>query len=304
MTRALAILAPGPLASVQDLGRPGFARLGIARGGAADRGACALANRLVGNPETAAVLEITAGGFVARAQGSLLAAVTGAAGTVRIAERIVSTHAPQAWPDAEMLRVDAPRAGLRSYLAIAGGVDTPVVLGSRSYSRLGGLGAPLEAGDVVPIGSPPAAFPVVDHAIVPEPERSAVTLAATLGPRADWFGAEALEVLLGSTYAVTPHLDRTGIRLAGPPVRRARDGELPSEGMVRGAVQIPAQGIPIIFGSDHPATGGYPVPLVLTPAAADLAAQLTPGMSVRLRLAPHAGLARRPDRMSAWPRTN
>ena len=278
------IEAPGMMASVQDLGRPGYARLGVSRGGAADRGALRLANRLVGNPEDAAGIEVTAGGFRAYAERGLLLAVTGAVGPVRIGERAVGTNAPETWRHGESLEIGAPTASLRSYLGVAGGVATTVVLGSRSYSRLGDLGAPLSAGERVPVGRAPGKHPVVEHAAVPPPATCELTLAATLGPRAGWFDEAARATLLAESFTVTGELDRTGIRLDGPAIHRMTDAELPSEGMMRGAVQIPAGGRPIIFLSDHPATGGYPVPLVLTPAAADAAAQLVPGMSVRFAL--------------------
>ena len=205
-------------------------------------------------------------------------------GPVRIGGRAVGTNAPETWRRGEPLGIGAPTAGLRSYLALAGGVATTVVLGSRSYSRLGDLGAPLGVGERVSVGRAPGIHPVVEYAAVPPPATGEMTLAATLGPRAGWFDKAALATLLAEPFAVTGELDRTGIRLDGPAITRLTDAELPSEGMIRGAVQIPAGGRPIIFLSDHPATGGYPVPLVLTPAAADAAAQVVPGMSVRFAL--------------------
>ena len=281
MTRALWIGDPGLLASVQDLGRPGYARVGVSRGGAADRGALRLANRLVGNPESAAAIGITAGGFVATAGPTVLIAVAGALGPVTVGGRAVGTCAPTYLAHGSPLVIGRPTHGLRSYLAVAGGVDTEPILGSRSYSALGGLGMPLAAGSRVPIGPTRVAHPVHDHAPTPAPALRHTHLTGTLGPRAEYVGSPALRALLAATFTVTTDLNRTGIRLDGPPLPVADLAELPSEGMVRGAVQIPPAGCPIIFLSDHPATGGYPVPFVLTEAATDVAAQLVPGMTVR-----------------------
>ncbi len=281
--KALVVEKPGPLASVQDLGRLGYARLGVSAGGAADRGALRLANRLVGNDAGAAGIEVTAGGFAARAEADLVVAVTGALGPVTIDGREVGTNAPLLWPSGALAEVGMPVAGLRSYLGIAGGITSPVVLGSRSYHALAGLGAPVAAGDRLPIGAELADLPVADQAPVPPPSGTHVTLELTGGPRRDWFTLEALAGLGAADYVVTAELDRTGIRLDGPALARADDRELASEGMVRGAVQVPASGMPILFLADHPATGGYPVIGVLTERACDLAAQLTPGMHVRLR---------------------
>ncbi|MCB1300610.1 MAG: biotin-dependent carboxyltransferase family protein [Tetrasphaera sp.] len=284
MSRGFRVVEPGLLASVQDLGRPGYARLGVSRGGAADRGALRLANRLVGNAEDAAGIEVTAGGFSGYAESPLLVAVTGALAPVHVDDRPASTNAPLSLAAGARLAIGRPTAGLRNYVAIAGGVTSEITLRSRSYSRLGGLGAALAPDDLVPIGTGASASPVVDHAAIPSPPVDATTLAALPGPRRHWFSDEAVAQLMATTYRVTAELDRTGIRLDGPAVPRCREEELPSEGMVRGAVQIPASGRPIIFLSDHPATGGYPVPLVLTPDAADHAAQLTPGMTMRFAL--------------------
>lgn len=282
--KAFVVVEPGPLASVQDLGRPGLARLGVSAGGAADRGSLMLANRLVGNDPGAAAIEVTAGGFVARAAADLVVAVAGASGPVSVDGRGAGTNAPLLWPSGADLEIGRPGAGLRAYLAVAGGIDAPVVLGSRAYHALAGLGAPLAAGERIAVGAGLAALPVADHAPLPAPARDLVTLDVLPGPRDDWFTAGSLAALREIEYSVTAELDRTGIRLDGPPLIRTTGEELPSEGMVRGAVQVPASGRPILFLADHPATGGYPVLGVLTPAACDLAAQLAPGMHVRLRL--------------------
>ncbi|HEX9998958.1 MAG TPA: biotin-dependent carboxyltransferase family protein, partial [Actinoplanes sp.] len=175
-----------------------------------------------------------------------------------------------------------PKRGLRSYLGVRGGFAVPPVLGSRSTDRIGGLGPPRPAvGDILPIGTSFAA-----------PRRVALPalgdgpLEVDLGPRDDWFTAAAVETLLSAEYTVLAASDSVGVRLDGPALTRCRAEELPSEGVVRGAVQVPADGRPIVFQADHPVTGGYPVIAVLTPAAADRAAQLRPGARVRFTRAP------------------
>jgi biotin-dependent carboxylase-like uncharacterized protein len=184
--------------------------------------------------------------------------------------------------------VGMPRRGLRSYLAVRGGFDVPPVLGSRSTDHLAGLGpARPAAGDVLPVGPAPAGPPADAPARPPAlPADDPAVLAVDLGPRDDWFTPDAVALFLRGEFTVTPAGDAVGLRLDGPALARARTGELPSEGVVRGSVQVPPDGRPIIFQADHPVTGGYPVIAVLTPQAADLAAQLRPGRRVRFTPAP------------------
>jgi biotin-dependent carboxylase-like uncharacterized protein len=269
------IVDPGPFATVQDLGRSGWAALGVPRSGAFDRGAAQLANRLVGNEAPAAVLEATFGGLAVRALDAATFALTGAVcpgadfGVAFTAGAGVT------------FRLGTPPSGLRSYLAVRGGVAVEPVLGSRSTDLLGGLGpAPLRAGDRLPVGPEPAAPP--SGAAAPS-GRPARPLRVWPGPRADWFASNALDALTGSIWTVRAESDRVGVRLDGPPLRRVRDGELPSEPTLPGAVQVPADGRPILFGPDAPVTGGYPVLAVVADADLDAAAQLRPGDSVRFR---------------------
>ncbi|SDH00649.1 5-oxoprolinase subunit C family protein [Klenkia brasiliensis] len=273
----LTVLAPGPLTTVQDLGRPGLAAEGIGRSGAADRASAALANRLVGNAPSAALLEVTAGGLVVRADAGVWVALTGARCTG-------APYAAPAWLGAgEQLRLRPPARGLRSYLAVRGGVDVPPVLGSRSTDLLSGLGPePLAAGDVLPTGTATRPWPGVDVAPVAEPVRE-LTVALRPGPRADWFPDAAHRVLTGTAWEVTGDSNRVGLRLAGPELTRARDGELASEGMARGALQVPPSGRPVLFLADHPVTGGYPVIGYIADADVDRCAQLAPGDVLRLR---------------------
>jgi biotin-dependent carboxylase-like uncharacterized protein len=279
----LTVLAPGPLATVQDRGRRGWAGVGVTTSGAADRGAHELANRLVGNHLEAATVEVTAGGLRLRAERTLLVAVTGAPAPVSVDGRAAPFDAPLTMPPGSVLCLGRPAVGLRSYLAVRGGVDLPPVLGSRSTDTLSGLGPrPLAAGDVLPVGTLAGEEPVVDVAPVRPPSARPV-LRVLPGPRRDWLTPAAWTALTSAEWTVTADSDRVGLRLDGPRLERARDGELPSEGLVPGAVQVPPDGAPVLFLADHPVTGGYPVLAVVTTADLPAAAQLRPGDPVRFR---------------------
>ena len=286
--RCLRVSATGPLTTVQDLGRPGRAALGVGPSGAADRAALRLANRLVGNPEGAAALEVTLGGLEVRAGDELVVALTGAPSPAAVDGRAVASYAVVALRAGQLLTLAAPLTGLRTYVAVRGGIDVPAVLGSRSTDVLAGIGPPaLAAGDTLPVGHPPPGFPAVDVAPVAPPVGGDLVLRVVIGPRADWFAPEALRLLARTSWEVTPDSDRVGMRLSGPRLRRARAGELPSEGMVRGALQVPPSGQPTLLLADHPVTGGYPVIAVVPDRDADRAAQARPGQRLRFHpLAP------------------
>jgi biotin-dependent carboxylase-like uncharacterized protein len=282
--------------TVQDLGRPGLAHLGVGRSGAADRRAFRLANRLVGNPEGAAALEVTLGGLVLRFRRSARVACAGAPCPVRLAGRPAGWGAPLSVLAGETLELGLPPAGLRSYVAVRGGIDVPPVLGSRATDTLAGLGPrPPAPGDLLPVGVAPAdgpapgpAGPVGEalDAVPPVPYPEVATVRVLPGPRDDWFVPDALAALTSQPYVVTPACDRVGMRLAGPALERREDRELPSEGTVAGALQVPPDGRPILFLADHPVTGGYPVIAVVVHADLPTAAQLRPGDRLRFRLAP------------------
>lgn len=280
--RALEVLATGPQATVQDLGRLGLAALGVGRSGAADPASLRLANRLLGNPEGHAALEVTLGGLEVRSRGGVWFVVTGAATPALVDGRAVGHAAPTWLPDGSTLRLGPATAGLRSYLAVRGGIDVEPVLGSRSTDTLAGLGPVVPApGTLLPVGPAPADPPLIDVAPVPVPSTGEVRLRVVPGPREDWFVPEALEALFAETYEVTSESDRVGMRLSGPALERARDGELKSEGMVAGALQVPPTGQPTLFLADHPVTGGYPVVGVVVSADVALAAQAQPGQRLR-----------------------
>lgn len=279
--RALEILDPGLLTTVQDLGRPGFAHLGVPRSGALDAPAIRLANRLVGNPEGAAGLETTATGVRFRLAQAAAVAATGARCEVRVSGRAVAWGAAVAVPPGSLVEIGPALQGLRTYVAVAGGVVVPAVLGSRSTDLLSGLGpAPLAVGSQLPLGTP-VAVPTGSEA-VPRPAGHEVRL--TPGPHPDWFAAETMAGLDGTTYEVGADSNRIGLRLIGPVVNRIRDDELASEPMVLGAVQVPPSGLPVVFLADHPTTGGYPVVGVVREADLPVCAQARPGDRLTLRV--------------------
>jgi biotin-dependent carboxylase-like uncharacterized protein len=273
----LTVLSAGPLTTVQDLGRPGRAAEGIGRSGACDRSSAALANRLLGNDAGAAVLEVTAGGLAVRAEDGVWVVVTGArcAGT---------PYGAPTWLGAgQVLRLGPPVGGLRSYLGVRGGIAVEPVLGSRSSDLLSGLGpGPLAVGDVLPVGTA-GDWPGVDLAPVAPPVLGELVVAVRPGPRADWFAADVHRTLTSTVWEVTGDSNRVGLRLAGPELARQREGELASEGMVRGALQVPPSGQPVLFLADHPVTGGYPVIAYVADADVDRCAQLAPGRTLRFR---------------------
>ena len=276
------MVRPGPLTTVQDRGRVGVAALGVPRAGALDPDAHRLANLLVGNDPGAAVLETTLGGVSLRALAPLVAAVVGAPAPVRVDGRPAPWGAPVRVPAGAVLDVGSVTCGVRGYVALDGGVAVTAVLGSRSSDLLSGLGPPrLAAGQVLPLG-PATGEPVwIDPLPLPAPPAE-LQLRLDPGPREDWFTADALRLLATSRYTVSPASNRVGLRLLGPPLERLPDrGELPSEGMVLGAVQVPPDGLPVVFLADHPTTGGYPVVGVVPAADLTAAAQAAPGTPVR-----------------------
>ncbi len=342
-TAWLEVTRPGPLATVQDLGRSGFGAIGVPPSGAADPASLVAANRLVGNRDGAAGVELTLGRAAFRCHGDLTFAVTGAPAPVTLSvswdcvpsdsvpsdsvpsDSVPSDSSPApADPDADgppapppgggthqvalgtrtlapdgaVISVGAPESGLRTYLAVTGGIAVPLVLGSRSSDLLSGLGGGrLATGDTLPIGSDIAdsrPFPEPGAAGPPGPEPGpgrdvaragtrvlnpgdSAVLRVIGGPRLDWFEADALDTLCAGTYTVTPASNRTGLRLDGQPLRRRRGAELPSEGMVTGSLQVPPDGMPILLLADHPTVGGYPVIAVVADSDIGRAAQLRPG---------------------------
>ncbi|CUR54106.1 putative allophanate hydrolase subunit 2 [metagenome] len=274
----ITVLSTGPLATIQDEGRLGFAHLGVPRAGALDQPAAALANRIVGNSATCAVVEIVLGGLRLRTSQGLWIAVTGAPAQLRV-DGAPRGHERAEWVAAgSEIALDPPPSGVRSYLAVAGGFEVPQVLGSRSTDTLAGVGpGPLVSGQ--DLASGPVTGPIQAHDTPRPAPRGALRVSA--GPRLDWLTADALDVLCADEYVVRAESNRVGLRLEGSRLGRRRQDELASEGMVLGAIQVPPDGLPVVLLNDHPVTGGYPVVAVVERADLWQCAQLRPGERLR-----------------------
>ncbi|BBZ26269.1 allophanate hydrolase [Mycolicibacterium madagascariense] len=282
----LEILTTGPLALLEDLGRPGLAHLGVTRSGAADRSSHALANRLVANPPGHATVEVTLGGFSARVHGGDVAiAVTGADARPSLDRKPFGPNSVHYARDGQVIALGTPLLGLRSYLAVRGGIAAEPTLRSRSHDVLSTLGPPpLTPGDVLTIGEHPDDFPELDQAPVAPIGGDAVEVAVVPGPRDGWFTDP--DALVRTDWVASDRSDRVGMRLTGVALEsRWPDRQLPSEGAVRGAIQVPPNGLPVILGPDHPVTGGYPVIGVVVDRDVDRTAQVRPGQRVRLHWA-------------------
>jgi biotin-dependent carboxylase-like uncharacterized protein len=288
----LEIIKTGPLALLEDLGRPGLAHMGVTRSGAADRRSHTLANRLVANPNDRATVEVMFGGFSARAHGDDVAiAVTGADASPSVNGVPFGTNSIHYAHDGQVISLGSPNSGLRSYLAVRGGIEVAPVLGSRSYDVMSAIGPqPLQAGDVLNVGDHTDDFPELDQAPVAAIADDLLEVLVVPGPRDDWFTDP--DALVHTDWIATDRSDRVGMRLAGRPLQyRWPDRQLPSEGATRGAIQVPPNGLPVILGPDHPVTGGYPVIGVVGDADIDKIAQIRPGQHVRL----HWSRPRRPN---------
>lgn len=279
---SLRVLEVGPLATVQDLGRPGWMHVGVSPSGAADRESHRLANALLGNHARAATIEVVLGGLELEALAPTWVALTGADCRATVDGGSVDWAAPVPLRTGARLALGWARSGLRAYVAVAGGVDVTPVLDSRSRDTLSGLGPePLQAGTVLAVG-PDFSRPTAEFSPVARPTGGELSLRIEPGPRADWLEG----ALDGAHWSISPQSNRVGVRLGGTPVprRASRIGsELPSEPLVRGAVQLPPSGMPVVFMADHPVTGGYPVIAVLDDRSCDLIAQGRPGQSVTFR---------------------
>jgi len=280
---ALEIQRTGPLAVVEDLGRIGLAHLGVTRSCAADRRSHRLANRLVANPDDRATIEVTMGGFAARVRGGDIdIAVTGADTHATVNSTPFGANSIRHVREGQVISFGVPGSGLRSYLAVRGGIDVAPVLGSRSYDVLSGIGPPpLRPGDVLRIGEHTEDYPELDQAPVAAITDQLVELSVVRGPRDDWL--TDADALVHTVWTASDRSDRVGMRLQGRPMlHRDPSRQLPSEGATRGAIQVPPNGLPVILGPDHPVTGGYPVVGVLADPDIDRVAQLRPGQPVRL----------------------
>lgn len=292
MTAALYVRSGGLLTTVQNGGRPGMQRYGVPMSGAMDQFALAAANRLVGNPPHAAAIEITSGGAIFELLGPTLLAVAGADLGATLNDRALPLWTAVLAPRGALLHFTARSGawGARAYLALAGGVDVPLVLGSRSTYLPGGFGGmdgrPLRAGDHVTAG-PPCADPQrmagqrwPEHARPPYTATPRLRMVA--GPHSACFAADALDQLAATPLRISQHSNRMGYRLEGLTLQHVRPCSLPSLGVLPGVVQVPPDGTPILLMADAQTTGGYPIIGTVIGPDLPLAAQLLPGDSLHL----------------------
>ncbi|WP_196781022.1 5-oxoprolinase subunit C family protein [Nocardioides sambongensis] len=280
---ALRVRATAGPVLVQDAGRPGLAALGVGAAGAADRASYGLVNRLLGNAAGAAALEVVLGGLEVEATGTCWVCVTGAPVPLTVDGRAEPSGAVLALRPGQRLRLGPPANGVRSYLGVRGGLRVAPVLGSASWDTLASLGpSPIRAGDLLEVGAGTDG-PLLVDAVPPAEFAGPAVLDVVRGPREDWFADP--RVLVASGWTVQADSDRVGVRLDGPRLTRTAAAELPSEGALRGAIQVPPSGRPVVLGADHPVTGGYPVIGVVRDRDTDRLAQLRPGESVRFRWA-------------------
>ncbi len=294
----ITVVKPGLLTSVMDLGRPGYQRHGVVVGGALDRFAARVANMIVGNDDGAALLEIAQLGPELSFGADALVAWCGGGFAPHIGREALPRDRAVRVAAGETVRFGPAGEGLRAWLAVAGGIDVPPVLGSRSTSRRAGFGGhhgrPLQTGDTLRLGPPSewararmqsaarsSSWSVRPDTLGLAPEAGRVR--AMIGPEWDWFTAGAQEAFFAAEWRVTKDADRMGLRLAGPglPLRTPR--EMISEGVNEGVVQVPEGGAPIVLLASRQTVGGYP--RLAAVASVDLGrmAQLVPGATVRFQ---------------------
>lgn len=286
---SLRILEAGPLASIQDLGRRGYRDRGVPLSGAMDQQALRIANGLVGNPSEAAGIEISLGGFRARFGSHICFAVTGAPLNVRLNEVPISLWKKHEAEEGDILSVGYGGKGFRAYLAVAGGIEVPVVMGSRSTYLRGGFGGlkgrALSRGDVLPIAeASPCSIPLRETPADLIPLYSDhPTLRVVMGPQSDHFTPAGIDTFLGCEYVVTDRCDRMGILLSGPRIAHRHGADIVSDGTLPGAVQVPGDGQPVILCADCQTTGGYAKIATVLWTDLPLVAQLMPGHRLRFR---------------------
>jgi len=296
------LAAPMP-AVFQDLGRFGQTGQGVSASGALDRGAFNAANRIVGNPANTPAIELTLGGFSFESNVRTVIGLAGAPCPITVRDaagrnRDFQTWQPIALDAGDVVTIGHPKAGMRAYLAVRGGFDVALVLGSAATDTLAVVGPePVTAGTVLVLKGRNEELTSVSTDEIPAfdaPSASdVVTLDVVLGPRTDWFTEKGLETLTSQLWQVTPQSSRVGIRLAGDvPLERRDSAELPSEGTATGAIQVPHSGQPVLFLADHPLTGGYPVIGAVAEYHLDLAGQIPINAKILFRpVGPFADIA-------------
>ena len=285
---ALNVIKPGLLTTVQDLGRFGHQESGVPVAGPMDVFSHRLANQLVGNDADAATLEVTLIGPELVIDAATTIAICGGQFEVTCDDRPVPLDASCAVRAGQRLKFGRILQGARAYLAVAGGIQTARVLGSRAthlVSRMGGLdGRALASGDRVPILADTSPRPQRKSPGLMLPTRGRALLRVMPGPQAHWFHADALKTIAGVSFRISPRSNRMGYRLQGPPLRRLREGELISEPVAIGAIQVPSAGEPILLMADRQTAGGYPKIGHVITADLPLAGQLAPGDFIEFHL--------------------
>lgn len=289
-TQGLLVTRADRLVLFQDLGRAGHAGQGVSASGAVDRAALRRANRSVGNPPDAAAIEVTFGGFAIKAECAITMAAAGAPCPLLVKtadgrQVALPFGMPFALDAGDELSLGIPTAGMRTYLALRGGYVVETALGSASSDTLARIGPPqILAGDVILPANGGAVSVMPDELeFAPLPGAAdTVTVDVLLGPRTDWFTTNGVDTLLSQAWQVTAESSRVGVRIAGPvSIERRDDSELPSEAAVRGSIQVPHNGQPVVFLTDHPLTAGYPVIAVVAAHHLDLIGQIPIGAHVR-----------------------
>ncbi|MFZ5495864.1 MAG: biotin-dependent carboxyltransferase family protein [Verrucomicrobiota bacterium] len=300
------VLKPGLLTTVQDLGRPGYQQYGVAVGGALDAFAARVANLIVGNDENAALLEMAQTGPDLQFEREALVAWTGGDFGASVGGQPLPRERAVRVAPGETVSFGAARSGLRAWLAVAGGIDVPHVLGSRATYRRAGLGGhnhgrPLAAGDRLKTFGPGAWATALLASLRNRGLRASVwtvrpgtmgrpapagTVRAMTGPEWDWFSAEAQRAFFASEWEATREADRMGVRLHGPELTLGRPREMISSAVNTGVVQVPPSGQPIVLLPSRQSVGGYP--RIAAVAAADIGrfTQLRPGEQVRFERIP------------------
>jgi antagonist of KipI len=299
------VLEPGRFTSIQDHGRPGFERYGVPAGGAADWFAAAVANRLVGNQRQAALLEMTAFGASLRFHQDAIIAMTGA--TSLSVTGLSDCRAWQACPIASGSRLDIGpiTPGLRSYVAVRGGIEAPLVLQSRSLCARGGFGGgfgrPLRSGDHLPVGTTIVSAPLEKawpgtHRL---PLQGPWEVRVIAGPHSDVFASGALERVNATACRATSAIDRMGLRLETPGLHLEAE-EILTTPVASGSIQVTPSGELIVLLVDHPTTGGYPVIATAINADLPLLAQVRPGDTIRFRRVDQVEAASARRRLMDW----
>lgn len=289
--RGFAVLEGGALTTIQDLGRPGCLRYGIPPSGPVDLASFVLGNRLVGNPDSAAALECTLIGPRLEMRGASVIAVTGAEMPVTVNDGEIPRWAAVPVGAGDVIKLGPARRGVRAYVAFAGGVDVPLVLGSRAtYLRgtLGGFqGRQLKKGDPVNLCPPTSATgPPRSRRVRPEvipTWQDEVEVRVVLGPQADRFAPEGIDTFLSAPYAMTPQADRMGARLKGPAIAHTRGHDIISDGIPLGGIQVTGDGQPIILLVDRQSTGGYTKVATVCSFDVGRVGQAQPGQRLRFK---------------------